>query len=134
MALFTLPSELLAIITSLSDTETLKALRLTNHMLCSSATKNLFSTVSLFTEDISCEAFESIITHPQLKEYMHKIRLNTVEFISDPDTDNDELELPVKWKELLLMLPNIPNLKSIVLRFDKYAAMGEVVGFITPVT
>ncbi|KAJ5800823.1 uncharacterized protein N7518_002891 [Penicillium psychrosexuale] len=124
MALFTLPSELLAIITSLSDTETLKALRLTNHMLCASATKNLFSTVSLFTEDISCEAFESIITHPQLKEYVHKIRLNTVEFISDPDTDNDELEPPVKWKELLLMLPNIPNLKSVVLRFDKYAAMG----------
>ena len=79
MAVSTLPSELLAIITSLSDTETLKALRLTNHMLCASATKNLFSTVSLFTEDISCEAFESIITHPQLKEYVHNIRLNTVE-------------------------------------------------------
>ncbi|KAF9252535.1 hypothetical protein DTO006G1_8533 [Penicillium roqueforti] len=119
MALLALPSELLAIITSLSDTETLKALRLANHMLRASATKNLFSTASLFTEDISCEAFESIITHPQLKEYVHKIRLNTVEFISDPDTDNDELELPVKWKELLLMLPNIPNLKSVVLRFDK---------------
>lgn len=78
MASFNLPPELLAIITSLSNTETLKALRLTNHMLCAFATKNLFSTVSLYTEDQSCEGFESVITHPQLNEHVHKVRLNTV--------------------------------------------------------
>lgn len=79
MVSFNLPAELIAIIASLSDTETLKALRLTNHMLCDFATKSVFSTVSLYTDDKSCEAFESVITHPQLKEHVHKVRLNTVE-------------------------------------------------------
>lgn len=79
MASFNLPPELMAIIMSLSDMETLKALRLTNHMLCAFATKSVFSTVSLYTDDKSCEAFESVMTHPQLKEHVHKVRLNTVE-------------------------------------------------------
>lgn len=85
MASLNVPREIIAIIASLSDTETLKALRLTNHMLCAFATKSVFSTVSLYTDDKSCEAFESVITHPQLKEYVHKVRLNTVEvdFVSD---------------------------------------------------
>lgn len=79
MASFNLPPELLAIITSLLDMETLKALRLTNHRLCAFATKNLFSTISLYTDDKSCEAFQSITAHPQLKELVRKIRLNTIE-------------------------------------------------------
>lgn len=85
MASVNIPPELLAIITSLSNTETLKALRLTNHMLCVFATSSLFSTISLYTDDKSCEAFESVITHTQLKEQVHKIRLNTVEvdYVSD---------------------------------------------------
>ncbi|KGO55375.1 hypothetical protein PEX2_030790 [Penicillium expansum] len=119
MASFNLPPELLAIITSLSNTETLKALRLTNHMLCAFATKNLFSTVSLYTEDQSCEGFESVITHPQLNEHVHKVRLNTVKVDYSSDEEHEELEVPFKWKELLPMLPKIPNLESVVLRFDK---------------
>ena len=79
MASFNFPVELLAIITSLSDTETLKALRLTNHLLSALATKNLFSTLLLYTDDKSCEAFKSIVAHLQLKEYVRKIRFNTVE-------------------------------------------------------
>lgn len=89
------PPELIAIITSLSDTETLKALRLTNHMLCAFATKSVFSTISLYTDDKSCEAFESIITHPQLKEYVRKVRLNTVEV----DYVND-LPSRVRWNNM----------------------------------
>jgi hypothetical protein len=76
---FNLPIELLAIITSFSDTETLKELRLTNHTLSALATKNLFSTFALNTSDQSCENFESTVDHPQLKEHVRKIRLNTVE-------------------------------------------------------
>ncbi|KAJ5192326.1 hypothetical protein N7449_008468 [Penicillium cf. viridicatum] len=125
MASFNLPAELIAIIASLSDTETLKALRLTNHMLCDFATKSVFSTVSLYTDDKSCGAFESVITHPQLKEHVHKVRLNTVEVDYQPDRDHDELELPLKWKELLPMLPKIPNLVSVILRFDKNATIGD---------
>lgn len=89
------PPELIAIITSLSDTETLKALRLTNHMLCAFATKSVFSTISLYTDDKSCETFESIITHPQLKEYVRKVRLNTVEV----DYVND-LPSRVRWNNM----------------------------------
>ncbi|KAJ5816271.1 hypothetical protein N7447_008504 [Penicillium robsamsonii] len=119
MASFNFPLELLAIITSLSDTETLKALRLTNHTLSALATKNLFSTLSLYTDDKSCEAFGSIIAHPQLKEHVRKIRFNTVEVDSEPDIEHEAVELPFKWKELLFMLPKIPNLESVVLRFDQ---------------
>lgn len=79
MALLVLPPELLTIIISLSDAETLKALRLTSHLSCALASKELFSTVSLFTDEKSCENFQSIINDAQLKNYVHKVRLNTVE-------------------------------------------------------
>ncbi|KAJ5857005.1 hypothetical protein N7455_007899 [Penicillium solitum] len=125
MASLNVPREIIAIIASLSDTETLKALRLTNHMLCAFATKSVFSTVSLYTDDKSCEAFESVITHPQLKEYVHKVRLNTVEVDFESDEEHNELELPLKWKELLPMLPKIPNLESVMLRFDKNATIAD---------
>ncbi|CAI7650200.1 unnamed protein product [Penicillium viridicatum] len=125
MASSNLPPELIAIITSMLDMETLKALRLTNHMLCAFATKSVFSTVSLYADDKGCEAFESVITHPQLKEHVHKVRLNTVEVDYEPHEDHDELELPLKWKELLLMLPKIPNLESVILRFDKNATIDD---------
>lgn len=88
MASFNFPAELLAIIASLSDTKTIKALRLTNHMLSALATKNLFSTLSLYTDDKSCEAFESIVAHPQLKGHVRKIRFNTVEVDSVSEMSN----------------------------------------------
>ncbi|KAJ5210895.1 Aromatic-ring-hydroxylating dioxygenase alpha subunit [Penicillium cf. griseofulvum] len=122
---FNLPIELLAIITSFSDTETLKALRLTNHMLSAIATKNLFSMFSLNTSDKGCADFESVVAHPQLKEHVRKIRLNTVEEDEYSDEEHDELELPFKWKEVLLTLPNIPNLESVVLRFEKNCSMDD---------
>lgn len=85
MASFNFPPELLGIVASHSDITTLKALRLASRALCSFATKYLFSEVSLYTEDESCQAFESILTHPQLKDQVHKVRLNTVEvdYVSD---------------------------------------------------
>jgi hypothetical protein len=85
MSPFNFPPELLDIITSHSDIQTLKSIRLANRMLCSFATAHLFSEVQLFTEDDSCEAFESIITHPELKDRVQKVRLNTVDddYVSD---------------------------------------------------
>lgn len=79
MASFHFSPELLGIIASHSDITTLKTLRLTSHTLCFFATKYLFSEVSLYTEDESCQAFESILTHPQLSDKVYKVRLNTVE-------------------------------------------------------
>ncbi|KAJ5519987.1 hypothetical protein N7463_000440 [Penicillium fimorum] len=125
MALLNFPPELLTIITFLSDTETAKALRLTNHTLSTFATQHLFSTLSLYTDDKSCEGFESIVAHPQLREHVRKIRFNTVEVDSESDIEHEVLELPFKWKELLFMLPKFPNLESVVLRFDQNCVLDE---------
>ncbi|KAJ5464218.1 hypothetical protein N7475_007353 [Penicillium sp. IBT 31633x] len=122
MASFHFSPELLGIIASHSDITTLKTLRLTSHTLCFFATKYLFSEVSLYTEDESCQAFESILTHPQLSDKVYKVRLNTVEVDYDSDTEVEELEPPPKWEKLLTKLPSLSNLESVVLRFDKNCA------------
>ncbi|OQE09147.1 hypothetical protein PENVUL_c007G08557 [Penicillium vulpinum] len=130
MASFKFPPELLAIITSLSDRETLRALRLTNHLLCAFATKNLFFKFSLNTYDRTCEHLELIIAHPRLKKHVRKIYLNTVEddYESDDDRLEVDLELPWKWKDVLSMLSKLPNLESVILRFDKNCSIGDNYG------
>ncbi|CAG8367984.1 unnamed protein product [Penicillium salamii] len=117
----TLPPEILLMITSLSDTATLKSLRLTSRDICASATQSLFRTVTLFDRDDSCNAVESIMTHPSLRGQVRNIYLQTVE--EDYDLDRgmpDEIpDPPEKWRKLLAMLPTLPNLESVALRFDK---------------
>lgn len=75
-----LPLEILLMITSFLDIETLKSLRLTSRDICTPATKSLFQSVVLFNRHDSCNAVESIMTHPQLKEHVQKVYLMTVEF------------------------------------------------------
>lgn len=74
-----LPPEVLALITSLADSATLKSLRLANRMLCHLATRDLFRVVSLYDTEESCQAFKSIIPHATLKKHVHKLWLNTIE-------------------------------------------------------
>ncbi|CAI7616361.1 unnamed protein product [Penicillium glandicola] len=104
MASVYLPPELLAMITSLSDFETLKTLRLTSRMMCAFAIKHLFSTVLLYEDEESCDAFESIMAHPHLEHHVHKIHLNTVEDDYPSDRHHEDLELPLRWWKLLPML------------------------------
>lgn len=59
-----LPPEVFALITSLVDSETLKALRLTNRMLCLLANSDLFRAIALYDAEKSCQALKSIISHP----------------------------------------------------------------------
>ncbi|CAG8021383.1 unnamed protein product [Penicillium salamii] len=116
-----LPPEILLMITSLADTATLRSLRLTSRAICASATQLLFRTITLFDRDGSCNAVESIMRHPSLRGLVRKIYLQTVE--KDYDLDRgmpDEIpDPPEKWRKLLAMLPTLPNLESIALRFDK---------------
>ena len=74
-----LPPEVLALITSLLDSRTLKSLRLTNRILCDLATRDLFRVVSLYDNEESCQALESIIPYASLNRYVHKLYLNTVD-------------------------------------------------------
>lgn len=78
--LLELPAELLALVTSFADTDSLKSLRLTNHLLSSFASESLFRIVHLHDDDESCEAFKSIISHTTFKDKVQRIYLNTVEY------------------------------------------------------
>jgi hypothetical protein len=73
------PPEVLALIVSLAELETLKSLRLTSRMLCHFASKDLFRVVTLYDTEESCHGFKSIISHPQLKYHVAKVYLKTVE-------------------------------------------------------
>jgi hypothetical protein len=74
-----LPPELLALIVSLTDTKSLKSLRLTDRLLSSYASRCLFRVVDLYNDDESCEAFEAIASHPIFKGIVQRVNLNTVE-------------------------------------------------------
>jgi hypothetical protein len=75
----TLPPEVLALITTLVDSGTLKSLRLTNRTLCHLATRELFRVISLYDQEESCQALKAVIPHARLKQHVHKLYLNTVE-------------------------------------------------------
>ncbi|KAJ5779542.1 hypothetical protein N7457_007262 [Penicillium paradoxum] len=113
-----LPVELLTLITSQLDFESLKALRLTHQKLGDYADREFFRIVSLYDEKESCEAFKSIIPNPRLKHNVRKIYLNTVEQDYDYDEEGESVP-PRKWRRLLPLLSELPNLESVVLRFDK---------------
>jgi hypothetical protein len=43
----------------------------------------------------------------------------------DSDAEIELFEPPHKWQELITKLPDLPNLESVVLRFDKNAAIDD---------
>ncbi|KAJ5201648.1 uncharacterized protein N7498_006311 [Penicillium cinerascens] len=120
--LIELPPELLVLVMSLADTKSLKSLSLTNRQLSSYASRGLFRIVHLYNDEERCETFKSIITHSTFKRRVQKIHLNTVEYDYGSDDEGEE-EPPENWRKLLTKLKTLPNLQSVVLRFDKNCAV-----------
>lgn len=150
MAGLTLPPEVLAITISLLDSETLKSSRLANRTLNHLATRDLFRVVSLYDTEKSYQALKSVIQHAELKSHVHKVYLNTVEtdYVSEllvsphslqlltaclqQDSDHeDEATPPHAWRTLLPKLADLPDLQSVVLRFDKHCA-ADPADFVEP--
>ncbi|CEJ57282.1 hypothetical protein PMG11_05980 [Penicillium brasilianum] len=119
--LIDLPAGVLERIISMLDTDTIKGLRLTCRKLSRFTSQVLFRVISLYDTPKSCRYLQSILAQPHLRKEVIKLSLNTVE--DDYDTDEeDEIEPPQGWEEILRNLSSLPNLQSVALRFDKKCA------------
>ncbi|KAJ5377358.1 uncharacterized protein N7496_004767 [Penicillium cataractarum] len=116
-----LPAGVLERIISMVDKETIKNLRLACKKLSGFTNQIVFRSVSLYDTPKSCRYLQSILAQPHLREEVVKLNLNTVE--DDYDTDEeDEVDPPQGWEEILENLSILPNLQSVALRFDKKCA------------
>jgi hypothetical protein len=74
-----LPVIVLIRITSLLDSKTIKALRLTCKELTGFANRVLFRSISLYDKHDSCGHLESVLSQSHLREEVSKLYLHTVE-------------------------------------------------------